>query len=1036
LEDVEWFALYGTTSDKENWLADFVYKDGSFYDSHNQNVEASAYIKSGNWRFTLYGYPPEGSGSAKLKGTATANITAGFNGTVNFTLSQYIGEGDGTVSIRIGLPQGSGVASVETTIDGTTLDPPLPVNAGAIVYTNNEMPAGQYLFSFTLKDSAGETLAVISDIVVVAEGAESTKQYTLTGTDLNSPPSAPSDFTAESYNEKTQSFHFTWLDNSLNETAFTLSDGTTTRSTIAAVQSYDFPITDPTAEVTYILKAVNAFGESTPAQISGPIAFTITFDTNIESETPLTVQAIGGIPLGTDIPSSPTRTDYSFGGWYTDRNGEGKEFNADTMVVRDTTVYAKWIIHRTVTFNLDGGTISGSTTRIVNDGASLGSNAPPNPSRNGSTFGGWWTAQNGEGVDFTSNTIVTANITVYAKWTVMVTFSLGGGNIEGVTTVQTRTVNNGASLGSNAPPNPSREGYAFGGWYTAQNGEGTQFTPSTTVNANITIYAKWTLQRTVTFDLQGGAINGGTTWTVNDGTSLGSNMPSDPVKSGSTFGGWYTAQNGGGTQFTSSILVSANITVYAKWTATVTFNLDGGNISGSTGAQTQIVNSGTSIGSNMPSDPVKNESTFGGWYTSQNGGGTQFTSSTLVSTNITVYAKWMLPSNLSLIESLTWLNLNAVEDGSYTITLKEDEIIGPHSLSYDGKNVGITLIGGTTERWVILNSNGSLFTIASGVTLTLDNVVLQGRNNNTASLVLVNDGGSLRLEDGSGITSNTVSTVNAKGAGVYVGSSGTFEMSGGTVSGNTVSVSSNADPTIFGGGVYVDGTFVMSGGAVSGNTLSVNATNRRGYGGGVYVSNSGTFTMSGGEISGNTASRGSSGVDVEGTFTMNSGSISGNFGSGFGGGVRVSTGGTFTMWGGTISDNISTYAGGGVLAAPGGTFEMNGGTISGNTAPTYGGGVCVDETFTMRGGEISGNTVSSGHGGGVYVGSSGIFIKQSGGIIYGSDASASLKNTATSGNNYGHAVCVGNPVEKKRNTTAGEDVRLNSGVSGSAGGWE
>jgi hypothetical protein len=62
-----------------------------------------------------------------------------------------------------------------------------------------------------------------------------------------------------------------------------------------------------------------------------------------------------------------------------------------------------------------------------------------------------------------------------------------------------------------------------------------------------------------------------------------------------------------------------------------------------------------------------------------------------------------------------------------------------------------------------------------------------------------------------------------------------------------------------------------------------------------------------------------------------------------------------------------------------------------------------------------------------------MFSKQSGGTIYGSNASGSLKNTAGSG--YGHAVYVAGD-HKERNTTAGSGVTLNSGLNGSAGGWE
>jgi hypothetical protein len=113
---------------------------------------------------------------------------------------------------------------------------------------------------------------------------------------------------------------------------------------------------------------------------------------------------------------------------------------------------------------------------------------------------------------------------------------------------------------------------------------------------------------------------------------------------------------------------------------------------------------------------------------------------------------------------------------------------------------------------------------------------------------------------------------------------------------------------------------------------------------------------------------------------------------------------------------------------------MQGGEISGNSASMYGGGVFVNSgTFTMQGGEISGNSVT-GYGGGVYV-ISGTFTKtSSGGVIYGSNASSTLKNTASSG----AAVCVyvsSNSV-KKRDATATASTALDSSKSGAAGGWE
>ena len=110
-----------------------------------------------------------------------------------------------------------------------------------------------------------------------------------------------------------------------------------------------------------------------------------------------------------------------------------------------------------------------------------------------------------------------------------------------------------------------------------------------------------------------------------------------------------------------------------------------------------------------------------------------------------------------------------------------------------------------------------------------------------------------------------------------------------------------------GRGVYVSsGTFNMYGGSITGNK----AQDAQGRGGGVYVySGSGTFNMYGGSITGNETNRGGGVCVGNGTFTMTDGSITGNnayksdYISTFGGGVCVGSG-IFTVSGEvTVTDN-------------------------------------------------------------------------------------------------------------------------------------
>jgi uncharacterized repeat protein (TIGR02543 family) len=43
------------------------------------------------------------------------------------------------------------------------------------------------------------------------------------------------------------------------------------------------------------------------------------------------------------------------------------------------------------------------------------------------------------------------------------------------------------------PNNPKKTGYNFDGWWTEKEGKGTQFTASTIITSNITVYAKWNI---------------------------------------------------------------------------------------------------------------------------------------------------------------------------------------------------------------------------------------------------------------------------------------------------------------------------------------------------------------------------------------------------------------------------------------------------------------------------------------------------------------------------------------------------------------
>lgn len=136
---------------------------------------------------------------------------------------------------------------------------------------------------------------------------------------------------------------------------------------------------------------------------------------------------------------------------------------------------------------------------------------------------------------------------------------------------------------------------------------------------------------TVTFNANGGSSNSSVV--KEHGSQLGT-LPS-VSRTGYTFTGWYT-QASGGTQISSSTTVTGNVTYYAHWNAnsyTVSFNSNGGS---SVSSITKTY--GSTLGT--LSSPTKTCFTFAGWFTNPTSSGTQVSSSTQVTGNVTYYAHW------------------------------------------------------------------------------------------------------------------------------------------------------------------------------------------------------------------------------------------------------------------------------------------------------------------------------------------------------------------------------------------------------------
>ncbi|MGN0812311.1 MAG: leucine-rich repeat protein [Candidatus Coproplasma sp.] len=139
-----------------------------------------------------------------------------------------------------------------------------------------------------------------------------------------------------------------------NEEMFsgTLSDGTLTISVFGANK-------------TYCKEGKAPSGDNGGTDKPSTTEYTITYDANggtFANETNSTVQkANGGTTL--TAPASPSRTNYSFGGWATDKNGNTLWKFATDTVTSNLTLYAVWNEESAVIMSVDGASI---TDRTIN----------------------------------------------------------------------------------------------------------------------------------------------------------------------------------------------------------------------------------------------------------------------------------------------------------------------------------------------------------------------------------------------------------------------------------------------------------------------------------------------------------------------------------------------------------------------------------------------------------------------------------------------------------------------------------------------
>ena len=147
-------------------------------------------------------------------------------------------------------------------------------------------------------------------------------------------------------------------------------------------------------------------------------SYIITWDLS-DGRTETTNQTYGAKLI---LPDEPSRSGYTFAGWYTSSAG-GSQVTASTTYTTagSTTYYARWTGDAyTITWDMGDG-----RTETTNQTYGAKLVLPDEPSRSGYTFDGWYTSSTG-GTEVTEDTVYTADgpSTYYARWTKVQAFSV------------------------------------------------------------------------------------------------------------------------------------------------------------------------------------------------------------------------------------------------------------------------------------------------------------------------------------------------------------------------------------------------------------------------------------------------------------------------------------------------------------------------------------------------------------------------------------------------------------------------------------
>lgn len=287
------------------------------------------------------------------------------------------------------------------------------------------------------------------------------------------------------FNGSTQSFKHTF--------------STSTSAQLMGTKSWTVTKTHSSQSLTasgsmYTAVSLGTLTATCKVSISAKTSYTVSYNANGGSGAPSAQTKWYGETL-TLSTTKPTRTGYTFDGWYTASSG-GSKYGTTYTANASATLYAHWtILTYTVSYNANGGSGAPSAqTKTYGTDLKLSSTVP---TRSGYDFLGWATSSTGS-VAYSAGDYYKTNsdVTLYAIWklsTYTVKFNANGG--QGAISNKSYEIDKSYTLPSAS--GLSREDYTFLGWSTSSTATNPTYTDRasvknlTSAGSTITLYAVW-----------------------------------------------------------------------------------------------------------------------------------------------------------------------------------------------------------------------------------------------------------------------------------------------------------------------------------------------------------------------------------------------------------------------------------------------------------------------------------------------------------------------------------------------------------------